>query len=228
MPAQTDPNSSPKDAGQNRLGGRVWAVLSGWFSCGDCERKDRDPKDISNPAAKFLIGLIAAASGYLAPLFVPLLTEGDISHLSVLRSSGMTGSQLLLLGLAWCALIGIALMWFEWCDPKRPGDSFMKAFGIPAALVGALATAGQSLDKVRSVDASQEVAKASRDAAVEIASGRPGTATAALLDQLSPEQRGRILGAFVKATITESPVKGSLPQTGSTSMELLEKLRSQQ
>lgn len=104
-------------------------------------------KQIADPKGKFLIGFLAGLTALLAPLLTPVVSRGDLSGFEGVFGPSWGYSLLVaVLGVIWCLLIATVTMFIEWKEPKKPGETFFKALGIPAVLAGAIATTGQSFD----------------------------------------------------------------------------------
>lgn len=110
-------------------------------------RKRNDKSNVRHPAGKFLIGFFAAFCGYVAPLIAPLLSEGDLTQAGRLMQSGIDPWTIAGIGLGWCLVIGGVMTVLEWWTPRNPADTFIRAFGIPAMLAGAVVSTGQTFDK---------------------------------------------------------------------------------
>ena len=110
-----------------------------------------DKKLIDRPRSKFIIGFAAGITTALSPLLIPAVSQGDISAFENIL---LTGKEiralkifiLLGVGLSWSMLVGLVVMYIEWWEPRKPGETFFKALGIPALLAGAIATTSQTLE----------------------------------------------------------------------------------
>lgn len=91
--------------------------------------------DVSRPMLKFFIGFVAGVCAVIAPRMLAALTVPVKGDKIIFFSLDYIAVSLL-----FAIMIGAVIMIIEWRQPKRPGDTFVKALGIPALLASALNT----------------------------------------------------------------------------------------
>jgi hypothetical protein len=88
--------------------------------------------------SKFLVGFFAGTCAVFVPRLVGVLAVSDMTKVNPVPAS------FIYLGLAFAAIIGVAVVILEFGETKKPSDTFMAALGLPALLAGALSTAAST------------------------------------------------------------------------------------
>lgn len=91
--------------------------------------------DVCRPVLKFFIGFVAGLCAVIAPRMLAALTVPATSDKITFFSF-----DYMVVSLMFAMMIGAVIMIMEWRQPKKPGDTFIKALGIPALLASALNT----------------------------------------------------------------------------------------
>lgn len=91
--------------------------------------------DVCRPVLKFFIGFVAGLCAVIAPRMLAALTVPATSDKITFFSFDYMAVSLM-----FAMMIGAVIMIMEWRQPKKPGDTFIKALGIPALLASALNT----------------------------------------------------------------------------------------
>lgn len=91
--------------------------------------------DVCRPVLKFFIGFVAGLCAVIAPRMLAALTVPVKDEKIIFFSF-----DYVVVSLAFSIMIGAVIMIIEWRQPKKPGDTFVKALGIPALLASALNT----------------------------------------------------------------------------------------
>jgi len=91
--------------------------------------------DVCRPVLKFFIGFVAGVCAVMAPRMLAALTVPVKDEKIIFFSFNYVA-----VSLVFAMMIGAVIMIIEWRQPKKPGETFVKALGIPALLASALNT----------------------------------------------------------------------------------------
>jgi hypothetical protein len=159
-------------------------------------RKRTEPKLVSAPSMKFLVGMAAALCAVFAPRLIAALTTADRATVTFISR------EYFLLALSFSVLVAVAVTILEWHVPRAPRDTFTMTLGLPAILAGALSASQGTTALQRAIEAQEALAN-------EL-SHRSGIAIEPAADTQGEKRPGQ-QGALSDVLITPAYAEGLQP-----------------